>query len=348
MSVKTYAIAFKNMALLAGKGLDEGLLEQLRQAGPEAAATVRELVNASYYELEALNEAFADSTRVAMESMKRELDPLGVTESAYELIDKIAETILANEAMENALIDKVNASFAAFSSTIYKAGFDYAGYNLVVSAADAVLDGSIRFENACRIVARNGHNAFLDELEISSPSRKGIAAGENYVGSIALGMYSQTGEIEKACSYIAGVVEKNLRVDLPPIAALTIIPYRYSISPPPDPIGLDTDGYGNAFGSQLGFDRFLNLSFNEDEDDNDKPFKAARPIDSINRVSSADIYNNTSGGFHYYGSPITIVGSGLSADELEEILERRLREERVIAQQQHQERQARERRLANV
>ena len=130
---------------------------------------MRELVNASDYELAALNEAFEDSTRVAVESMQRELDPMGVTNSAEELIDSVAITILENKAMEDALISKVNTSFEAFSSTINDAGFDYAGYNMTQSTAQGISDGTINIENAMRHAARSGMAAMRAELEMNSP-----------------------------------------------------------------------------------------------------------------------------------------------------------------------------------
>ncbi|GAF14929.1 phage tail length tape-measure protein [Bacillus sp. JCM 19045] len=43
-----------NIAILAERGVDEGLLETLRAAGPSSAGHVNELVNASDKELEGL------------------------------------------------------------------------------------------------------------------------------------------------------------------------------------------------------------------------------------------------------------------------------------------------------
>jgi len=192
----------KNMADLAERGLDEGLIEQLRKAGPEAAATVRGLVHASYEELEALNYAFADSTRVAVESMQRELDPLGVANSAEELIDHVAAAILENKAMEYALIDKVNAGFAVFSESIQSAGFDDAGYNIALGVADGIVDGTINIERAMVEAANRGVTAFAGAMGIYSPSRRMRPFGGYTVDGYTSGIYAKSGEVEKAFKWI--------------------------------------------------------------------------------------------------------------------------------------------------
>ena len=48
-----------NIAVLAQRGIDQGLLEQLRAAGPESAGYVNAMVKASDAELQQLSEAFA-------------------------------------------------------------------------------------------------------------------------------------------------------------------------------------------------------------------------------------------------------------------------------------------------
>ena len=50
--------------------IDQVLLDQLRDTGPEMAVTIQELVNTSDYELAALGDAFEHSTIVAIEAMK--------------------------------------------------------------------------------------------------------------------------------------------------------------------------------------------------------------------------------------------------------------------------------------
>ena len=176
----------KNIAVLTERGVDQGLIQQLRDAGPEAAATVRELVQASDEELDALNVAFAESTRVALDSMKRELDPAGAARSAGELIDKVAEAILSNQSMEDALVGQLNSAFGALNDTVATIGFDGAGKN----AVDGFTAGIESMQGSVRDAGLDTGASYLDglegELEIRSPSRRtrqiAVNAGEGMIG----------------------------------------------------------------------------------------------------------------------------------------------------------------------
>ena len=203
----------KNIAILTERGVDQGLIQQLRDAGPAAAATVRELVHASDEELEALNTAFEDSTRVAMESMKRELDPAGVVQSAGELIDKVATSILNNASMEDALLAQINTAFASMDDVITNIGFDGLGEDTV--------EGYVRgIENRLPDVRDIGQNtgetysdALKSSLEQNSPSRVTERIGVGTVDGKIKGVRDNLHRIDDigrtlARTFINGVANK--------------------------------------------------------------------------------------------------------------------------------------------
>ena len=312
------------MAILTERGLDEGLIEQLRQAGPEAAATVRGLVDASYYELEALNYAFSESTRVAVESMQRELDPYGVAESAEELIDKVALTILENPAMEEALIAKVNTGFEAFSNTINHVGFDYAGYSMTTSTAQGIADGTINIENAMRQAAARGVQAMRDELDMNSPSKKGLAIGANYTDSVAMGMYAKVGAVEKAHKQISKYLTANYRSSI----YTPNVTLGDNISAPKAATKTNLSSnvipFPKARSAQAALNRFTSLS-----DDSIGYTPKPVPIESIRRMeTAAENYHGDSYSIEYHAAPITVNGSGLGAEELKTMIKQLMQEDR--------------------
>ena len=178
----------RNIAILTDRGVNEGLVDQLRNAGPASAATVRELVNACDEELNALNNAFKESTRVAVESMKREFDPAGVVESAEELINKVAESILDNQSMEDALVNQITNAFESLDNTISSIGFDIAGTNAIEGFTSGVDSMQIDVRNAGENTGENLLNALNSELESNSPSRAtqriGVYAGEGLIRGV--------------------------------------------------------------------------------------------------------------------------------------------------------------------
>src|SRR5699024_4520509 len=62
-----------NIAELAERGVDQGLLDTLREAGPESAGHVNALVNASDDELERLSSVFAEGGQVATDALSKSL-----------------------------------------------------------------------------------------------------------------------------------------------------------------------------------------------------------------------------------------------------------------------------------
>jgi|GEM_PF-1609911 len=200
----------KNIAILAERGLDEGLIEQLRQAGPEAAAQVRNLVYAADDELELLNYAFGKGTRVSVESMQRELDPTGVAQSAGELIDHVANAILENESMGNALINTVNKSFNALDETINTIGFDRLGSDTVDGYVQGIDSQMGAVETAGQVTGHTYERALKSELEQNSPSRVTERIGIGAVDGLIKGTSDRMPQAENIARKLAKAFINNV------------------------------------------------------------------------------------------------------------------------------------------
>ena len=292
----------KNIATLTERGLDEGLIEQLRQAGPEAAATVRGLVDASYEELDALNEAFSESTRVAVESMQRELDPMGVANSAEELIDHVAVAILENQAMENALIDKVNSGFAVFSNSIDNAGFDDAGYNMTLGVAQGIDNGVINIERALVNAGNRGVAAFERSMGINSPAKRMTPYGGYTVDGYTGGIYKKAGDVEKAFEWIGNYGISKMPNITPNIKLPKSLGRKSNVTPFPSK--------SNAFTAQTCFSRYNHLN-----DDSSGGYNTPIPADTIKRIEDANYHQGGDVSVNY--NPVyNIQGGGHSIEEL--------------------------------
>ena len=102
-----------NLVVLAQRGLDEGLLQQLRDAGPESAATVAELVNASDAELAELSTVFANGSEAATQALMTELGLPEVTNSGSEMVDDIAAGVDKNQSLEDSTVQLIKDTKAA-------------------------------------------------------------------------------------------------------------------------------------------------------------------------------------------------------------------------------------------
>ena len=100
-AVSTWA---DNLKTLAERGLDQGLLKELRDAGPESAATVAELVTATDEQLQQLSESYRAAGQAATDALQTELE-LGMsdgTNAGAEMITTMAEGVTTNTALTDA------------------------------------------------------------------------------------------------------------------------------------------------------------------------------------------------------------------------------------------------------
>jgi len=98
---------------LARKGLDDGLLLQLREAGPKSAGEVRALVTASQKELEELNEVYRRAGKVAGDALAKSLpESKGlIVDGAEELVNSMAKALAEAEGLDEAMALLIDTAF---------------------------------------------------------------------------------------------------------------------------------------------------------------------------------------------------------------------------------------------
>lgn len=112
-----------NLEELARRGLDQGLVEQLRQAGPKAAEQTQALVNASDEQLGALNTKWTEAGDKAKEGFLRGINAAGV-ELAPEIQAMV--TAIGNE----------------FRTALQDAGFDVKAREIPEKTAEGIRSGA--------------------------------------------------------------------------------------------------------------------------------------------------------------------------------------------------------------
>ena len=112
----------QNLETLAKRGLDQGLIEQMRQAGPKMADQTQALVNASDEQLGALNTKWTEAGDKAKEGFLR-----GIRATGQELPPEI-------QSMVTAIGDE-------FRSALAEAGFDVKAREIPKQTADGIRAG---------------------------------------------------------------------------------------------------------------------------------------------------------------------------------------------------------------
>lgn len=75
-----------NLQLAAERGVDQGLLQTLRDAGPEMAGTLRNIVAASDEEISRLNDVFRNGAAVAVDAFQGEVNSTALSPSAKDAV----------------------------------------------------------------------------------------------------------------------------------------------------------------------------------------------------------------------------------------------------------------------
>ena len=160
-----------NLVVLAQRGLDEGLLQQLRDAGPESAATVAELVSASDAELAELSSLFANRTDEATQAMLTQMGLPEVTNSGSEMVDDIAAEVDKNQSLEDSTVQLIKDTKAAAERQVTASNFSTIGTQMINGAIAGINAGRPSLISAMAEAAAAAYDAARRKLEINSPSR---------------------------------------------------------------------------------------------------------------------------------------------------------------------------------
>lgn len=142
----------ENIAALTSRGVDEGLLRTLQEAGPASAGYVAALVNASDAELEGLNTSFKAGGDTATQALK---DAFGL--GAQEIPKEV--------------MNMVTSAKTTLDSEIKAANFGELGKNISKGAAQGVEQGTPEVEKANEQMGKKGADAFKKATDQHSPSR---------------------------------------------------------------------------------------------------------------------------------------------------------------------------------
>lgn len=163
-----------NITILAERGVDQGLLEQLRQAGPESAGYVNAMVQASDTELQKLSEVYSNGAQTATNAMKTVYDTSEVPEAAMNMVTR----------METSLSEQIAAADFASLGRNTTEGFG----NGITENVDLVL-------TAAKNMATGASETVANTLGIHSPSVVFQGYGTNLIEGLVIGIQGQSGNL---------------------------------------------------------------------------------------------------------------------------------------------------------
>lgn len=160
-----------DLETLAKRGVDDGLLQQLRDAGPESAAYARELVNASDAELAKLEDAYRDSVTASQRAAAQAIDDSDFENAAKLQLQKVSSAVREDPALPLAAAQAVSNTKTSAADKLRRMNFDSLGRDMMSGAASGVSSNAYRLENAAANAAQRAVNAMRQKLNIHSPSK---------------------------------------------------------------------------------------------------------------------------------------------------------------------------------
>lgn len=158
-----------NLVALGERGLDQGLLQQLRDAGPESAATVAALVSATDEQLATLSETFRAGGQTAVNALQTELGLPEVTNAGSEMVTTMAEGVANNTALKDATTKMISEAQTAAKTQANTGGREI-GLQMDNGITAGIVAGRSGVVNAMVETVREAIAAAAAEAEIHSPS----------------------------------------------------------------------------------------------------------------------------------------------------------------------------------
>ncbi|MCL2517923.1 MAG: phage tail tape measure protein, partial [Oscillospiraceae bacterium] len=198
----------KNIAKLTEMGIDEGLLKKLEDAGPESAGLVNTLVKSSQTELDKLSGAFANGSKVATDALLKQLGLPDVVNSGSDMVDKIAEGVDSNDALNLSTENLIIIAKETAEETVTVSDFPAVGESIV----DGVWEGFLNKEAEFRKQVSEFFNKIVkdvkSELGIASPSKVFYEIGGNLIEGLSLGISENAGKAVASITEVGETVRK--------------------------------------------------------------------------------------------------------------------------------------------
>lgn len=163
----------QNLETLAKRGLDQGLIEQMRQAGPKMADQTQALVNASDEQLGALNTKWTEAGDKAKEGFLR-----GIRATGQELPPEIQ--------------NMVTAIGGEFRAALADAGFEVKGREIPQKTAEGIRSGKGDVQQAASEVTEASKQAF------NNLPTEAKYSGSQVSGGYAQGITENQGSVQGA------------------------------------------------------------------------------------------------------------------------------------------------------
>jgi phage-related minor tail protein len=196
--VDTFSNWARNISQLASKGIDEGLLEELRQMGPKAAAEIAALNSLTEKQLQEYEYLWKEKNRLAREQATEELQ--GLKEETQNKIEELHHQTA--EQLEKLRVEWVNKMKGIKDGTlnefdILNATMPEIGENIIDGLINGLDSKTTDLLGKLGQITSTIQDAITDAFDINSPSRwMRDEIGKNMMTGWIQGIESMRGKVQ--------------------------------------------------------------------------------------------------------------------------------------------------------
>jgi len=213
----------KNIESLAKRGIDDGLLKTLKDAGPESAGTVAALVKASDAELSKLSDTFKNGSTVAIDAMKREMGLPDTVNAGSKMVDDVAKGAGNNKALQTASETMVRDAKSAADKQVSISDFQSVGRNIINGMVTGIRGGQSSLVSAMVTAVNAAASAAKSKLGINSPSTLfRDLIGKNMILGIGAGIEEETESLRRKLSRSLDSMVSGLQAAVPTSIDLSV------------------------------------------------------------------------------------------------------------------------------
>lgn len=211
-NTKTVEEWSNNLVLLSEKGIDNGLLKKLREAGPEAAGTIKNLTDAAPAQLEALNTAFQKGGEVAVDALLGEFGMARVADSGTQVATDIATKMEESTAPADAAKKLVFTTKKAINENITLCEFDTAGLKITDSITAGLNSGAQSVIDAVASIISRANAAANSEISINTSNGEVKQNSKSKNSSGKIPMFAKGGTLTRGLAIVGEAGPELLQV----------------------------------------------------------------------------------------------------------------------------------------
>ncbi len=199
-----------NLVELGEKGVNQGIVERLKAAGPESAGATAALVKATDEQISKLNAVFESGSEEAIEAMLKNFGLPETVNSGADMVDKIATGMEKSDALNSSAQKLITDMKTTIKTTVQNSGFDEIGRMIVDGVYKGIQQRESWFRSQVRAFFKSIVTSVKSELGINSPSTVFAGIGSDMASGIGVGFVAQ---MNKVASDIQKSVPHSLDFD---------------------------------------------------------------------------------------------------------------------------------------